>query len=200
MSDTPSIKLVLRRNPHYWQSGHPYLKGLTFEGVSSDESALETLQAHNAQAYEYMTTNQLVSAFKSAGYRATADPGTAALDVQINTAVAPFTRLKAREALYDATNAAAIDKDIFHATCPLSESFTGPDGLFYEPKVPGYRTYDLAKAKALVRQLGGLHFKMYYLTSGAAGQTLTVALQTMFEQAGMKVKISGISNLGAFVA
>ena len=200
VSDTPSVKLVLKRNPHYWQAGHPYLSSLTFETVSSDEAALETLQAHNAQAYEYLTTPQLVSAFKSAGLNVTTDPGTAALDVQINAGVAPFTNPKAREALYYATDNQAIDQKIFHGTCPLSQSFTGPDGLFYEPKVPGYRNYDLAKAKALVKQLGGLSFTMYYLTSGAAGQDLTVALQTMFEQAGMHVKISAISNLGAFVA
>lgn len=198
VSDTLSTKLVLKKNPHYWQAGHPYLKGLIFENVASDESALETLKANSAQAYEYMTTPQLVKAYKSAGFVITADPGVSTLDVQIET-IPPFNNPKAREALYYATDPEAINKKIFDGTCPLSESFTGPGGLFYEPKVPGYRTYDLAKAKALVKSLGGLKFTMYY-AAGGYNNDVAVAEQTMFEDAGMKVTIKADPDLSAFVA
>jgi peptide/nickel transport system substrate-binding protein len=198
VSDTLDTKLVLKKNPHYWQPGHPYLDRLIFETVASDESALETLESRSAQAYEYMTTPQLLSAFKSAGLTVTADPGVSTLDAQIET-IPPFTNLKAREALYYATDAAAIDQHIFHGTCPLSESFTGPGGLFYEPKVPGYRTYNLAKAKALVKSLGGLSFTMYYV-KGGLNQDVAEALQTMYQDAGMKVALVADGDLAAFVA
>jgi len=34
VSDTESVKLVLKKNPHYWQAGHPYLSRLIFgDGV-----------------------------------------------------------------------------------------------------------------------------------------------------------------------
>ena len=198
VSDTLSTKLVLKRNPHYWQAGHPYLSGLVFENVSSDESALETLKSGGAQAYEYMTTPQLVSAFKSSGLTVTADPGVSTLDVQIET-IPPFNNLKAREALYYATDSVAIDQKIFDGTCPISQSFTGPGGLFYEPKVPGYRTYDLAKAKALVKSVGGLSFTMYY-PAGGYNQNEAVALQTMFKAAGMQVTIKQDPDLSSFVA
>jgi peptide/nickel transport system substrate-binding protein len=198
VSDTLDTKLVLKKNPHYWQPGHPYLDRLIFETVASDESALETLESRSAQAYEYMTTPQLLSAFKSAGLTVTADPGVSTLDAQIET-IPPFTNLKAREALYYATDAAAIDQHIFHGTCPLSESFTGPGGLFYEPKVPGYRTYNLAKAKALVKSLGGLSFTMYFLDNGLYVEEAPT-LQTMFKAAGMHVTIDGIPQLAPAIA
>jgi peptide/nickel transport system substrate-binding protein len=41
VSDTVSTKLVLRRNPYYWQAGHPFLEHLTFLSTSGDEAALE---------------------------------------------------------------------------------------------------------------------------------------------------------------
>lgn len=198
MSDTLNTKLVLKKNPHYWQRGRPYLDGLIFETVSSDESALETLQSHSAQAYEYMTTPQLESSFKSAGFTVTADPGVSTRDVQIET-IPPFNNLTARKALYYATNSAAIDKHIYSGTCPLSESFTGPGGLFYEPKVPGYPTYNLAKAKALVKSLGGLSFTMYY-AKGGLNDAVAEALQTMYQDAGMKVSLVADGDLAAFVA
>ena len=37
----------------------------------------------------------------------------------------------------------------------MTQSFTAQAGLFYHPVVAGYIGYDLAKAKALVKQLAG---------------------------------------------
>ncbi len=189
VSDTPSVKLVLRRNPHYWQAGHPYLSSLTFVDVSGDEAALQDLQAGNGQAYEYMGTPSLVPAFKSRGFKVTTDVNGTPLALAFNTLTAPFNSLKAREAVSYATNTAALDRLLYGGGSPIVQSFTAPSDLFYEAKVPGYRTYDLAKAKALVKQLGGLSFNIFYLETGTSLQTLE-ALQTMYEAAGMKVTIS----------
>jgi peptide/nickel transport system substrate-binding protein len=193
-SDTLSTKLVLKKNPNYWETGHPYLDGLTFTTVSSDESALEDLQAHDGQAYLGMGTPQLVKSYKSAGFKVTSDPGSAVGDIELETSVAPFTNIKAREALYYAINAGLLNQKLYDGTCTLSQSFTGPGGLFYEPKVPGYRTYDLAKAKALVKQLGGLSFTLYYLDAGLY-QEEAPTLQTMFKAAGIDVTLDGIPQL-----
>ena len=49
VSDTVSSELVLKKNPHYWAPGEPYLNTLTFKSVASDEAALETMQAGGVQ-------------------------------------------------------------------------------------------------------------------------------------------------------
>ena len=200
VSDTENSRLVLRRNPHYWQPGHPYLNGLIFHTVANDETALEVMRSGGAQAYNYMDTPQLVSGFRQAGLQLTTDPAVFGTDVQMNAEIPPFNNLKAREAIYYATDAAAIDKAVYNGTCPLTESFTGPGGLFYNPKVPGYRNYDLAKAKALVKQIGGLSFTMYYFELGNVNQSEAEALQTMYQQAGMQVTIKGDPDIASLVA
>jgi peptide/nickel transport system substrate-binding protein len=194
VSDTLSTKLVLKKNPNYWEKGHPYLNGLTITTVSSDEAALEDLQAHDGQAYMGMGTPQLVKSYKSAGFKVTADPGSAVGDIELEDGLAPFNNIKAREALYYAIDAALLNKKLYNGTCTLSQSFTGPGGLFYEPKVPGYRTYDLAKAKALVKSIGGLSFTLDYLNAGLY-QEEAPTLQTMFKAAGMDVTLDGIPGL-----
>lgn len=199
VDDVVGNKLVLRRNPHYWQAGHPYLNGLVFQTTASDETALEDLRSGVGQAYEFMGTPQLVSAFRAAGYTVTQDPGTAATDIELNTASAPFNNKLAREAIYYATDAKAIDEKIYAGSCPLTESFTGPSGLFYEPKVPNYRTYDLAKAKAIVHQLGGLSFTLFYSADTGIDTATAEALQTMFEAAGMKVALQQSTGLAAYI-
>jgi peptide/nickel transport system substrate-binding protein len=71
---------------------------------------------------------------------------------------------------------------------PTTQSFTGPGGLFYEGKVDGYKGYDVAKAKALVKQLGGLTVDLGTINVLVAKNTIQ-ALQSQWAQAGIKTKI-----------
>jgi peptide/nickel transport system substrate-binding protein len=194
VSDTPDSELVLKKNPHYWQAGLPYLDNLTFKTVAGDAQALTALEANSGQAYEGMSTPQLVSAFK-AKFQTTAEPSTSPYDIQLNTKIAPFNNKLAREAIYYATNGALLDKSLFNDTYPVGQSFTAPAGLFYEQTVPGYITYDLAKAKALVKQLGGLSFNLGTISVPTAIE-LNEAIQTEWQQAGMKVTLSDYDLTG----
>ena len=201
VTDTPSSLLVLKKNPHYWQKGLPYLDNLTFKPVASDEAALTAMESNAGQAYEGMSTPTLVSAFK-AKFQTTAEPSTSPYDIQLNTKIAPFNNIKAREAVYYATDAALLDKSLFSDTYPVGESFTAPAGLFYEKTVPGYITYDLAKAKALVKSLGGLSFNLGTISVPTATE-MNTAIQTEWQAAGMKVSLSSYDLtglIGAFTA
>jgi peptide/nickel transport system substrate-binding protein len=187
-SDTVSSELVLKKNPHYWSPGEPYLNTLTFKSVASDEAALETMQAGGVQGYEGMQTPQLVSAFSQADFNVLDVPSTSPYVIQLNTAIAPFNNLNAREAVYYATDVQAIDQKLFGNLHPVTEGFTAPNGLFYEQNVPGYRTYDLAKAQAAVKAAGGVTVNLM-ATQSSVTQTVLEALQQMWQAAGMKVTI-----------
>lgn len=195
VSNTVNSQIVLKKNPLYWQKGLPYLNKLTIKSVASDESALEALQSGQAQAYVGMSTLQLLKSYQSS-FTVTAQESADPLDVQLNTTKAPFNNIIAREAVYYATDASLLDKRLFDDLTPVVEGFTGPGGLFYQPHVPGYRTYDLAKAKALVKQLGGISFTLLG-SSGGSQQTLDEALQTEWKAAGMKVNLQVSPDLTA---
>ncbi len=194
VSDTPSSQLVLKRNPHYWEKGKPYLDKLIFKPVAADEPAYEAMLAGSGQAYEGMSTPQLVKTFRS-HFTVTAEPSTSPYDIQLNTRAAPFNNIKARQAIYYATNAAQIDEKLFNNTYPVTQSFTAKAGLFYEPVVPGYIGYNLAKAKALVKEVGGLNITLYTITSPVA-EALDEALQTQWQAAGMKVTLKTFDLTG----
>lgn len=193
VSDQPGTSLKLKRNPHYWQAGHPLLSRLTFDLTPTDESAYEDLQAGSAQAYGCMQTPSIAA---QARQRYRVEPITPSCNglvaVQLNTKKAPFGNLLAREALYYATDAAAIDKSLYGGTATLEQTIAGPGQLFAEQKVPGYRTYDLTKARALVKKLGGLSFTMD--TTGFDAQIAT-ELQTEWAAAGIKVTLSTVATL-----
>jgi peptide/nickel transport system substrate-binding protein len=187
VSDTLSSVLVLKRNPGYWQSGRPYLSQLTFKVVSGDEAAYEAMLAGEGQVYEDMSTPALLKQ-AAQHFTVTNQLSTSPYDLQLNTLSAPFSSKLAREAIYAATDFTPILQHIFSNLYPSTQSFTGPGGICYEPTVPGYPGYDLAQAKALVKQLGGLTINLGTINVLVAQET-TEALQTEWAMAGIKTTI-----------
>lgn len=194
VSDTLSNTLALKKNPNYWDSGKPYLNSLTFKTTQGDETALEAMQSGQAQAYEDMNTPKLVNSFKGK-FTITAEPSTSPYDIQLNTAIPPFNNKNARLAIYYATDTQLLDQKLFGNIYPPTQSFTAQAGLFYNPTVPGYPGYDLAKAKQLVKQLGGLNINFFTITQPAT-QNFMVALQQMWKQAGINASIHFYSLAG----
>jgi peptide/nickel transport system substrate-binding protein len=190
VSDEPSSKLVLKRNPDYWQKGRPLLDNLTFETVGNDQAAYAALLSGQGQAYEDFTSYDLIQKIKSQLQVTPALPsGTGAGAVQLNTTRAPFNNIVAREAIYYATQPGPINKALNAGYGTVTQSLRAPGQLFYEPKVPGYRTYNPAKAKALVSQLGGLSFQLDMESAPAMAKLATV-LASEWARAGIKVSIN----------
>jgi peptide/nickel transport system substrate-binding protein len=153
VSNVANSQLVVKKNPNYWQTGRPYLDQITFKTVGSDEAAYEALLANQGQVYEDMSTTALINESAS-HFEVENNLGTAPYDLQLNTAVPPFNNPKAREAIYAATDFAPILLQLFGNRYPLTQSFTGPGGICYEPTVPGYQGYDPALARQLVQETG----------------------------------------------
>jgi peptide/nickel transport system substrate-binding protein len=200
VSNKLSSELVLERNPTYWKQGRPYLDKLTFKSIGGDQAAYQAMLAGQAQAYEGMSTPKLVQqASKNGKLKVTQQLSTSPYFMQLNTTIAPFNDPKARQAIYYASDSEAIRSHIFDNMYENTQGFTGPGGLFYEPKVEGYRGYDLEKAKALVKELGGLTVKLGTINVLVAKQTIQ-ALQSQWQQAGIKVSIDSYDLTGLIQA
>jgi peptide/nickel transport system substrate-binding protein len=187
-SDVPNSKLVLAANPHYWQAGDPKVQSLTFTSVGSDTSALQAMQAGQGQIYATLTSvSSLATAKKS--FVVASVPSTETLSINLNPNTAPFNNILAREAIYYAIDPAAVNKALFDNTGIVSEAPSGPGDLFWNPKVPGYRAYDPAKAKALVKQLGGLHFTLSTIQTPVYTPLVT-AYKSLLAEVGIQASLS----------
>jgi peptide/nickel transport system substrate-binding protein len=196
VSNQLSSSVVLEKNPNYFKEGLPYLDKLTFQSIGGDQPAYQALQAGQAQAYEGLNTTPLLEqAQKNDQLQVTVQPATSPYVIQLNTAIAPFDDAKAREAIYRATDFEAINKGIFGGIYDVSQSFTGPGGKFYEPTVEGYPEYDLDKAKQLVQEVGGITIRLGTISNYVATQ-INTALQTQWQEAGIKVEINDYQLAG----
>ncbi|MFD0855680.1 ABC transporter substrate-binding protein, partial [Actinomadura adrarensis] len=189
VSNTLSQSLVLERNPTYFKQGRPYLDRLTFKSIGGDQEAYQAMLAGQADAFEGMTTTPLLDqAEKNDRLTVTSQPPTSPYVIQLNTATAPFNDIKARQAVYAATDFNAIAKGIFKGKYPVSQTFTAPGGLFHQGQVPGYPGYDLDRAKQLVQEVGGITVTLGTLGDYVARQ-VNIALQTQWRQAGINVRL-----------
>lgn len=191
VSAIPNSVLKLKANPGYWEKGHPYLSSLTFTSIGNDASAIDAMLSGQAQVYELMGSVTQAARARS-HFTVCKIPSTSSYYIALHTNQAPFNNILAREAIYYATNPEPILKSIFDGQASISQAPGGPGSLYYEAKVPGYRTYDLAKAKALVKQLGGLSFTLEDLTSITNNQVIS-ALQAEWKQAGINVTLQPLT-------
>lgn len=188
VNNTVNIQLTLKRNPGYFAKGLPYLDGLVFKSVANDETAYEALQSGTGQAVQMTTPTIIKQVQRDSRYSVMVTKGTSPTLIQLNTAAPPFNNKLAREAIYDATDSQAIVTHLYDNLFPLAKSFLGPGGLYYQPSVPGYPAYDLAKAKQLVSQLGGLTVTLFGPNDPVSTQT-EEALRNQWQQAGMHVTV-----------
>jgi peptide/nickel transport system substrate-binding protein len=190
VSNTASATLVLNANPRYFVKGEPHLKSLTFTSVASDESAYAALQSGQVQMATAVSTIPLLQQIKSSQqFNVNVSPATGFNFIALNALDPPFNNIIAREAVAYATNSKTIVGGLYDNFYKTTESPSAPGDVFYEQTVPGYRTYNLAKAKALVQQLGGLTVTLGTLTNTAQYANESSAIATMWEAAGIKVNL-----------
>jgi peptide/nickel transport system substrate-binding protein len=187
VSNQLSSRLELERNPAYFKDGLPYLDRLIFQSIGGDQPAYQALLAGQAQAYEGLNVTPLLEQAQEAGrLTVTVQPATSPYVVQLNTQAAPFNDHRAREAIYHATDFAAIAQGLFRGLYPVSQTFTGPGGLFHHETVEGYPPHDPERARQLVGELGGLTVELGTISNYVAEQVMT-ALQTQWQEAGITV-------------
>lgn len=188
--------ITLTRNPTYWNAAHTYLNGIQINGVGSGDVAYDALLSggNNLDAsgtlgltnYKKLESNSQFTdwQFPSGGYNYS----------RFEVATAPFNNLKARQAVVYATNQVKLVQTVQEGIGSPSYSVLPPDNWAYNKATANaYPRYNLAKAKALVKQLGGLTFTDTFEDTPSFTE-LNEALQAQWAQAGITVKLNPLSS------
>jgi oligopeptide transport system substrate-binding protein len=147
----PYDKLVVVRNPMYWDAAHVRLDSITFYPLEDQTTMMNLYKAGEVDA----VLNHTVPVGWIENLRHYADymdaPELANMYVCFNTTKAPMNDVRVRMAFN-----AAIDKvglsDYLHATKPLY-GFV-PEGLFEDYPYPGGPPFDPEHARALLAEAG----------------------------------------------
>lgn len=194
---TPATTVTFSKWSGSYEHKTVYLSSITFDTQSSDAATLAGCESGTLAICSFGTTSAASSA-----QQAEADsnlvqedsPADSWAGLHFNVDAPPFNNLLAREAVAYATDGTAIAQVVSgnsKATCyPM-----GAADEWWTAKCPSdVPTYNPAKAKALVQQLGGLSFNLSSIFNTPIYVTLATALQQEYEAVGMKVSLSIVSH------
>ncbi len=184
----PGNKMVLKRNPYYWDSDRPHANEIVLQIIPAENARLNALQAGNVQLDEYVPDEELPALPSQELVKN--EPRASLLLLATNNAHAPFTNPTDREAVGFAINRALLLKTVWGGAGVETSGFI-PPGLPESHGVlngSGSWQYDPAKAKAL---LHGTNPPITLLTSYERGidSTLVDVIQRELEQAGFHVTV-----------
>jgi 4-phytase/acid phosphatase/peptide/nickel transport system substrate-binding protein len=192
---TAGDRLILERNPDYWNKGHPHLDRIVLKPLPDAQSRFASLQSGEADIVwdDDADADNIQKAQKDPKLTVHTYSGSGALVSAFNTMVAPFDDVRVRQALV-----MAIDrKKLSQATTNgLARPASNPygDGSWVKCKDDGALPYDVEKAKALIKDYGKpVDFKMI-LPAEPRGRRLGQVLQQFWNQVGANMEIEQVDQ------
>jgi 4-phytase/acid phosphatase/peptide/nickel transport system substrate-binding protein len=192
---TAGDRMVLERNPTYWNAGHPYLDRIVLRPLPDSLSRFASLKAGETDvvwADEFEADN-IMRARKDATLQVLSYAGSGAAVSAINTKVPPLDDVRVRQALVMALDRKKISQAL---TEGLARTATNPygDGSWVKCKDDGALPEDVNKAKALIKEYGKpVEFKMLF-TATPRGRANGQILQQLWKNIGVTMEIEQVDQ------
>jgi peptide/nickel transport system substrate-binding protein len=188
-------RMVLERNPDYWNKGHPYLDRIVLRPLPDAQSRFASLQSGEADIIwdDEFDADNIQKAQRDPKMTVHTYVGSGAQVYAFNTKAAPFDDVRVRQALVMAIDRKKMSQAI---TNGLSRPATNPygEGSWVKCKDDGALPTDIEKAKALIRDYGKpVEFKML-VTATPRGRMVGQVLQQFWKQAGANMEIEQVDQ------
>ena len=188
-------RMVLERNPDYWNKGHPYLDRIVLKPLPDAQSRFASLQSGEADIVwddEYDPDN-IQKAQKDPKLKVHTYSGSGAQVYAFNTKVAPFDDVRVRQAMVMALDRKKFSQAITNGLARPASNPYG-DGSWVKCKDDGALPEDVEKAKALLKDYGKpVDFKMI-ATATPRGRAVGQVLQQLWKRAGANMEIEQIDQ------
>lgn len=183
-------RVVLERNPHYWEAGLPKLDGIEWIYVPNDNTRMLKLTAGEVEAATFVPWNQIKDLQGDSNIKVQLDKSTRMDHILVNHDHAPLDNKDVRQALNMAIDQQAIVDVVTFGYGTPANSFFPLDGMYYNPDNPRY-PYDPEKAKAILDAEGVEDLSLdFVLVSGdSAHDQIGVLVKDQLAKVGVDVNI-----------
>ncbi|MCR6663604.1 MAG: ABC transporter substrate-binding protein [Luteimonas sp.] len=184
----PGHRIVVERNPSYWQEGKPLLQRVTFLPLPNEDSRQAALLSGDVDVIQSPHTRFSAQYGGREGYRLMTGKGLGSVFLMMNTRRPPFDDVRVRRAIAHATDRPTFVKALLQDQYPVSDSLLGPGSWAYTP-VLDYPAYSPERAKALLAEVGKpVKFEISVINSPFTALSAQ-ALQQMWRDAGIEATI-----------
>jgi peptide/nickel transport system substrate-binding protein len=192
---TAGDRLVLEKNPDYWDKGRPYLDRIVLKPLPDAQSRFASLQSGEADIVwdDEADADNIQKARNDPKMKVQTYAGSGASVYAFNTKVAPFDDVRVRQALVMAIDRKKMSQAF---TNGLSRPATNPygEGSWVKCADDGALPNDIEKARALIKDYGKpVDFKMI-VTATPRGRTVGQILQQFWKQVGANMEIEQVDQ------
>ncbi|THD75377.1 MAG: ABC transporter substrate-binding protein [Bradyrhizobium sp.] len=192
---TAGDRMVLERNPDYWNKGHPHLDRIVLKPLPDAQSRFASLQSGEADIVwdDEADADSIQKAQTDPKLTVHSYAGSGASVYAFNTKVAPFDDVRVRQAVVMAIDRKKMSQAL---TNGMSRPATNPygDGSWVKCTDDGALPNDIEKAKALIKDYGKpVDFKMI-VTATPRGRTVGQILQQFWKNIGANMEIEQIDQ------
>jgi 4-phytase/acid phosphatase/peptide/nickel transport system substrate-binding protein len=192
---TAGDRMVLEKNPNYWDKGRPYLDRIVLKPLPDAQSRFASLQSGEADIVwdDEADPDNIQKAQKDPKMAVHTYEGSGAAVYAFNTKTPPFDDVRVRQALVMAIDRPKMSQAL---TNGLSRPASNPygDGSWVKCKDDGALPTDPEKAKALLKDYGKpVDFKMI-VTATPRGRTVGQILQQFWKNVGANMEIEQVDQ------
>ena len=188
-------RMVLERNPNYWNKGHPYLDRVELRPLPDQQARFASLLSGASDLIwddEYDSDN-ILQAKKDPSLSVHTYTGSGAQPYAFNTKVAPLDDVRVRQALVMAIDRPKMSEVL---TGGLSKPASNPygDGSWVKCDDDGALPFDPKKATQLIKDYGKpAQFKLT-VTATPRGRTIGQVLQQFWKKVGADAEIEQVEQ------
>lgn len=190
--------LRLKRNPHHWRPGKPYLDGVEFSFVNNDNTRILKLQSGEIDVAENIPFSQ-VDALDRGNTRVEIAPLASIDAVWLNNKHKPLDDKLVRQALNYATDKNAINKVVYFNHATVADAIF-PFFKYSDRSVKNY-PYDIKKAQALMRRSSapkGFDLTILIPSDDQTKAQMMSVIKQSWAQIGVKVTIQSMETNALF--
>lgn len=189
--------ITLEKNPNYWKTGFPLVNKVIVRSIPDNSSRFNALQNGELDLIEDVSPDDLKTLEGNADLQKIVRPSFNVGYLAFNFKKKPFDNVKVRQALNYAVNKEAIIQAFYAGLATPAKNPMPPTLWGYNDSIQDY-TYDLDKAKALLKEAGypnGLDTTVTFYAMPVSrpyipdGKKIAEAIQADFEKIGVKTKI-----------
>jgi 4-phytase/acid phosphatase/peptide/nickel transport system substrate-binding protein len=188
-------RLVVERNPNYWNAGHPHLDRIVFKPLPDALSRFASLQSGEADLvwddeYDY---DNIFKAKADKRLAVLTYVGSGAQVYAFNTKAAPLDDVRVRQALVMAIDRKKMSQVVSGGLARPALNPYG-DGSWVKCSDDGALAYDPVKARELLKAYGKpVAFKAIF-TATPRGRTIGQVLQQFWKQVGATMEIEQVDQ------
>jgi peptide/nickel transport system substrate-binding protein len=186
-------KVVLKKNPNFWQADQVSLDGVEWISVPDDNTRILKVQAGELDTAIFVPFAKVAELEKDANLIMHKDPSTREDHLLINHSHAPLDKLEVRQAIDYAIDKKVIVDTVTFGIGTVANSYI-PKGALFHTDDNGARPYDPEKAKELLAKAGAGPIALTYLvqTGDTVDEQVSVLIQQQLAKVGITVNLQKV--------